>query len=142
MSFAATIDLAPRPSMRALQILFVLHALPLALVVIALPPGLPLIGVAFAIGASWLWLRRHPAFGFGPRALSRLTWHDGGGWTLHDAAGAHAAQLLGDSLVRAPLLVLNFRLDRGGRRSRVLLGDELAPELLQRLRARLAAAPR
>jgi hypothetical protein len=115
---------------------------PLLLAMAALEPGLPMAAVGAGIGASWLWLRRHPVFGYGPRALSRLTWHaagEGGGWTVQEAGGARFdAALLGDSVIHPRLLVLNFRLKDAGRRTRVLLGDELPEEQLRRLRARLA----
>ncbi len=137
-SFDATIDLAPRPSTRALQFLFWLHVLPLALMLAALPPGPAMAALAGALGVSWLWLRRHPVFGFGSKALTRLTWHQDGSWTLHDASGARFdAALLGSSLVHRQLIVLNFALKQRGHRSRALLGDELEPELLRCLRARL-----
>jgi toxin CptA len=139
-SFNATIDLSPRPSVRALTALFVLHAAALVLLMLALRPGPAMAGLAAAMALSWLWTRRHPLFGFGRRALARLTWHTEGGWTLHEASGQkHEAELLGNSLVHPRLMVLNFRLEDGGRRSRALLGDELEPELMRRLRARLKA---
>jgi hypothetical protein len=58
---------------------------------------------------------------------------------VHDGStAAPEAELLGSSLVHDRLLVLNFRLKSGGRRSRALLGDDADAELLRRLRARLA----
>jgi toxin CptA len=137
--FAATVELAPRPSVRALTLLFGLHAAVLVLLMIALPPGWPMAIGAVPMAVSWLTLRRHPVFGFGPRALTRLTWHVGGAWTIHDASGmALEAELQGDSLVLPYLLVLNFKVRGDGRRTRALLGDELEPEPLRRLRARLS----
>ena len=156
--FNATIDLAPRPSLRALSLLFWLHTGILVLALVILKPGPPMALLAVAAAASWFWMRRHPAFGYGPRALTRLTWHANGScWTLHDASGAtFEAELQGNSLVHDALLVLNFRLKEGGRRpgqfesgprhsrkarrSRALLGDEVDAELLRRLRARLRMA--
>ena len=139
-SFDATIDFVPRPSLRALQILFWLHIVPLGLMLIALEPGWRMALLAGALGASWLWLRRHPSFGFGRKALTRLMWHQDGKWTLYQAGGgSFDAELRGNSLVHARLIVLNFESKRLGRCSRVLLGDELEPELLRRLRARLSA---
>ena len=136
--FDATIDLAPRPSARALALLFWLHAAVLVLAMLALGSGVPLAGFAAVTAASWVWTRRHPVFGYGSRALARLTWHGAGGWTLRDEGGAQLeAELLGSSLVHDALLVLNFRLSDGSRRSRALLGDELDEEPLRRLRARL-----
>jgi toxin CptA len=96
-------------------------------------------GLASLIALSWVMTRRHAVFGFGPNALSRLTWHAEGEWTLHDTRGARwdRAELLGSSLVHDRLLVLKFRLPDGERRTRALLGDELDAEPLRRLRARL-----
>lgn len=139
--FDATIDLAPQPSLRALSHLFWLHTGVLVLALAALRPGPPMAIFAVCVAASWFWTRRHPAFGFGKRALTRLTWHAAGGWTLRDATGAQfEAELSGNSLVHDRLLVLNFRLKQGGRRARALLGDEVNDELLRRLRARLRMA--
>jgi len=139
--FDATIDLALRPSGRALAWLFALHAGVLALTLAAVPPGAPMVALAAGVAASWFWTRRHPAFGHGPRALARLTWQADGSWRVQDAAGrASEAELLGDSLVHDALLVLNFRLKDGVRRSRAVLGDEADEESLRRLRARLALA--
>ena len=139
--FDATIDLALRPSLRALAWLFWAHAGVLALALAAVPPGAPLVALAAAVATSWFWTRRHASFGHGPRALTRLTWHADGSWRVHDGAGRPAAaELLGDSFVHDRLLVLNFRLQDGSRRSRALLGDEADEESLRRLRARLGMA--
>ena len=135
--FDATIDLALKPSLRALAWLFWIHTAVLGLAVFALRSGWPLVAVVAAAAVSWFWTRRHPAFGHGPRALARLTWRADGAWLVHDAAGAHEAALLGDSLVHDRLLVLNFRLKDGARRTRALLGDETDTDGLRRLRARL-----
>lgn len=136
--FAATLELRPRASRRAHFALFALHGAVLLLLMATLPPGLPLMLAAVAVGLSWLWLRRHPVFGYGPRALTRLIWHADGAWQLRDAAGREfEATLAGDSHVQRHLLVLRFRLAPWDVRSRVLLGDELPEEQQRRLRARL-----
>lgn len=125
--------------MRALMAASLLHLTVGAALPFAMAPGWPMGAIAGLIGFSWLNLRRHPALGFGPRALARLTWHSDGSWTLHDASDRKAeAELDDSSLTHAPLLVLNFKLKNGGRRARILLGDELEPEQLRRLRARLS----
>src|SRR5689334_4850367 len=137
--FNATIDLAPRPSLRALTLLFWLHTGVLALLLVALRPSPGMAGLAMLVAVSWIATRRQAVFGFGPNALVRLTWHAEGSWTVHDARGARwdNVELLGSSVVHDRLLLLNFRLPGGERRSRALLGDELEEELLRRLRARL-----
>lgn len=137
--FDAPLELAPGPSSRAVMALFWVHALPLAVLMAAPLDQWALTALAVAVGLSWLWLRRHPAFGFGPRALVRLRWNEDGSWTVATAAGVEsAATLSGSSVVAGALTVLNFDLAGGGRRTRILLGDELAPDLQSRLRARLA----
>jgi toxin CptA len=137
-SFAGTIDLTLRPSVRALKWLFALHLLPVAVIPFAMEPGQPMILLAAAFAVSWMWLRRHPVFGFGPRALVRLMWHAEGHWTVREHSGLSAeAELLGSSYIHPRLLVLNFRLKDGSRRSRAILGDEASEAQIQRLQARL-----
>jgi toxin CptA len=138
--FSATIELRPRPSLRAVQWLLALHVLAIALVFLAEPPKWIGLGFAAALFASWQLTRRAPAAGYGPKALTRLIWHaDSTTWTIETASGSSEdAELLGSSLVQPWLIVLRFRLKKSGRRSsRALLGDELDAELLQRLRRRL-----
>ncbi|MBL6750342.1 MAG: hypothetical protein ISP90_07450 [Nevskia sp.] len=136
----ATLDLRLRASARALRWLVALHAGAILLTLAARPPHWAGLGMAILFAASWASLRRHPAFGYGPRALARLVRHPDGNWTLENAAGAQdGAELLGSSAVLGELIVLNFRLKSGARRSRVLLGDETDAESLRRLRARLLA---
>ena len=134
----ASIDLAPQPSLRALKILFALHVVAIVLLLVAVPPGAPMMLLAAAFGLSWFSLRRHPAFGYGPKALTRLTWHGDGKWTVHNTAGSSEAELLPASYVHPKLLVLNFRTGTGKRRTRVLVGDELPEDQLRQLRARLS----
>jgi toxin CptA len=138
-SFVSTVDLTPRPSMRAIKLLFWLHVILIALLLFAMQPEPMMWALLGLLALSWLGLRWHPVFGLGRKAITRMIWHAEGGWTLRDAAGGDsAAELLGSSFVHPVLLVLNFRLKQGGRRTRVLLGDELDPELMRRLRARLS----
>lgn len=137
-SFADTVDVSPRPSLRAFRWMFFLHTGLLLLVAFAVQPGVIFFALITLLALSWLGLRRHAVFGFGPRALIRMIWHVEGGWTLHEASGqSFDAELQPDSMVHASLLVLNFKLKAGGRKTRILLGDELAEEPMRRLRARL-----
>jgi toxin CptA len=141
-SFASTVDLALRPSARAHLWLFALHVVPIAALPLAMEPGLAMVGVACAFGASWLWLRRHPVFGYGPQAVRRIVWREDGGWSVTRAGESQPreASLRGDSTVWGAAIVLNFDLQPAGRATRILVGDETDPETLRRLRARLAAA--
>jgi hypothetical protein len=64
-----------------------------------------------------------------------------GDWTLENPDGDREdAELSGSSVVQPWIMVLNFRLKEARvTRTRILFGDELDPEVLQRLRARLLA---
>ncbi|MDP3856326.1 MAG: hypothetical protein Q8Q73_01045 [Stagnimonas sp.] len=141
MSFETTVDVRLQPSLRLLKWVSTLHILPLATLPFAMQPGPAMWALIAGFGGSWLWLRRHPALGFGNQALLRLTWNADGSWTVSDARGQpQAATLQDDSLRHARLLVLRFRLASGGTRTRLIAGDEADPELLRRLRARLSVA--
>ncbi len=142
-SFASTVELRLQPSQRLLRAALLLHVACLILLVLAEPPTAALLALAAAVGASWLWVRRHPALGFGPRAIDRMRVHADGRWTLQLGRGEpFDADLLDDAIVRGPLLVLRFRADDGRIHARALGGDEASPEMLRRLRARLMAAGR
>jgi hypothetical protein len=140
-----TLDLRLRPGVLLLQWLTLLHALPAAALPLAGIDGWPALCAAAAIAASWFHVRRHPALGFGPRAITRLILHADGQWALQiGAAPSDAvtpeplpAELLAGSVLWRRLIVLRFRLPDGRRRDRVLLGGETADEPLARLRARL-----
>lgn len=124
--------------MRAFRALFFLHAGLLLLVGFGMQPGPVFFAVITLLALSWIGLRRHPVFGFGAKALTRLVWHADGRWTLSRADGLSGdAELLPSSIVHPSVLVLNFRWKRGQRQTRILLGDELPEESLRRLRARL-----
>lgn len=139
MSSATTVDLQLRPSLQLLKIVSTLHMLPLAVLPFAMQPGPAMWALIAAFAGSWFWLRRHAAFGYGQRALVRLTWHADDSWTLHEASGAqHSAQLKGDSSRHPQVLVLRYALKNGGSRTRLIAGDETDAESLRRLKARLA----
>lgn len=140
MAIPAALDLTLRPSAKAHHLLFWLHVLPLALLPMAMESGPWMVGVAALIGLSWLAVRRHAAFGFGPRAIARIAVDPDGRWSIANIHGKRLdAELLGDSVAWSWLLIVNFRDSDGRRRTRLLMGDETTTEGLRRLRARLAA---
>ena len=140
-SFDAPIDVNLHRSMRGLQWVFFLHVIPVALLPLAMPAGALLAIVAGAFAISWVYLRRHPALGFGKRAIVRIHWGADGKWLLTDAEGRKSeAQLLPSSYVHPKLIVLNFKLNTGAKRTRIIVGDEVVPETLRQLRARLLAS--
>ncbi len=139
MSSATTVELRLVPSVKALKVVSTLHLLPLAALPFAMQPGAAMWGLIALFAASWFWLRRHPALGFGKTALVRLTWHADDSWTLHEASSAqHTASLRPDSTRHPQLLVLRYAIKDGGTRTRLIAGDETDVESLRRLRARLS----
>jgi len=134
------LDVALKPSARAHQLMFWMHVLPLALLPMAMETGAWMVGVAFAIALSWVRVRRHAAFGFGPAAIVRIAVDPAGQWSIRNPAGTRLdVNLQRDSVLWSALQILNFRGPDGKRRTRVLLGDEAEPDALRRLRTKLAA---
>lgn len=136
-TFAATVDLRLKPSLRALRAVFVLHVICLVLIPLAMQPGWPMIVLVAAFGASWFALRHSAVLGFNSKAVTRVIWHADGNWSVFRGAREYKAELRDNSIVHPALLVLNFQLRDGGRATRLIAGDEADAELLRRLRARL-----
>jgi hypothetical protein len=134
-----TLDLAFRPSLRALKLLSLLHCAAALLLIFTAPPLPVAVGCSVALLVSWSTTRRHPEFGYGKKAVTRLVWADDGALGVAIASGQLApARLLPRSVVTGALLCLQFRYIEGeGFVSRMLLGDEADAEQLRRLRARL-----
>ena len=71
-SYADTVDVSPRPSMRAFRWMFFLHTGLLLLLAFALQPGAIFFALITLVALTWLGLRRHAVFGFGQRAIIRM----------------------------------------------------------------------
>ncbi len=126
--------------MRALRWAFGLHALLLALLMASGLPPVPMLVLLAGVAGSWVWLRRHPVLGFGPKAITRLIWHADDSWTAECADGSRSdGELAPDSIVQPSMLVLRLKTGEGRSLSRLILGDELDAESLRRLRARLSS---
>jgi hypothetical protein len=140
--FSTSLDLSLRPSVRAVVVLSVIHVAGVALAVLAGPPKWAGLLMVCLFLLSWFSLRRHAVFGYGAKALNHLIRHaEDGRWTVESVGGQREdAELLGSSVVQSWIIVLNFRLHSGVRRSRAVLGDELDADTLRRLRARLLAS--
>jgi hypothetical protein len=127
---------------RAVQWLLTLHLLVIALAFAAAPPKWAGLLMAALLLLSWMQLRRHSAFGYGPRALVRLSALGDGSWRIESANGTVvAAELLGSSVIWPVLLVLGFRGEDGCVRHRIVVGDETDADFLRRLRVRLLNPP-
>lgn len=138
-----SLHLHPGTSWRLAGYLILIHGLTLGVVWY-----LPLTGPwRFLLGLGVLFSL---ALGLGgpvwhrwPWDLSRAVWHADGRWTLTLGSGREVeGRLLGSSFVSPALVVLNFRQGRWRTRSLVLLPDNLDPNLLRQLRARLRLAGR
>jgi toxin CptA len=115
-----------------------LHGLALGLLLLLPLPWAIRIVPAFLIvcGLAYSWrlhlLRR------GGRAVTAIEWNGEEQWFLFDSRGTPArAFLSGSSYVHPRLLVLNFRIANGPRRSLCLTADGVGGEQLRRLRVRL-----
>lgn len=137
-TFAATVDLRLKPSLRALRVVFVLHVICLVLLPLSMQPGWPMIVLVALFGVSWFALRHSAVLGMNSKAITRVIWHADGGWSVFRGAREYKAELKGNSVIHAAFTVLNFQLLDGGRAARVIAGDEAEPEQLRRLRARLS----
>lgn len=138
----STLDVRLQPSRRALGWVYLLHFVPLVLLAVSMRAGNAMVLLAVALAVSWWWLRRHPVFGYGPRAIVRLVWQPGTGWQIHDASGkTQRAVLANSTTIGRSLIVMNFKPDDAPIRTRALFGGELGDEPLRRLRARLLARP-
>ena len=140
--FNATLDLRLAPSLRAVQAVFVLHVVAIVLAFLAAPARWPGLLLCVLILVSWRRLRRPAVAGYGRAALTHLIWHGGSAaWRVETANGqADDAELHDSTRIWPGLIVLNFRLKTGQRRTRLLLGDEIDADSLRRLRARLLSA--
>jgi toxin CptA len=134
---STAVDCALRPSLRGLQWLFWLHVIPACALPLATTEPLYALPILALVALSWWRSRRHPALGFGPRAIVRILARADGSWWIETAAGGQSAELLPDSLLTGWLLVLNFRGDDGKRHARVVMAGDTDDDALRRLRARL-----
>ena len=127
----------PRPSPRLGGFVAATHAAALA-VALALP--LPWAGrapLAGMIAASLGWILWARVLAAAPWSIRQAVW-DEDGWQLTLADGrVRSARLARSTYVGVGLVILNLRLGHLGRRSLVLTGDAVGPDLLRRLRARL-----
>ena len=134
-AYASPLVLEPRRSRYLFVYLVLIHALALAM--LAAPLNLPLalrLGVAGAVVLSFIWqMTRVPPH--------RLVWQADGDWQLFFAeASERTGQLRPDSYVSPWLVILRFKLEKGGRCGVVIMPDMLDPQSFRRLRVRLYQA--
>lgn len=121
------------PSLGAVRWVFVLHVLVLGLASVAIGARPVLAAIAAAVGVSWLGLRRHSAFGFGPRTITAVRHDPARGWQVQLAGQWQEASLLPATRALGGDLLLVF--DVSGRRHvRLVRHVDLLPDVMRRLR--------
>jgi hypothetical protein len=139
-SCAPCLRLEPRISRWLLFSGGVSHILAGAAVVVSSLPWWVKIGFIIGIALSWAWFGYCYGYSTGPRFITRVEWLDGR-WRLETGAGGvHHGQLIG-GYAHPLIVILNFQLDDGGRRSLTLLPDSADPDDLRRMRVWLRTRP-
>lgn len=136
--YAAPLHLEPGPSVWLERVLLLAHGLALlcVLLVQGSPPWIWPLGLLIVLSAVQL-IGKHARLAH-PASLAALLWDAQGQWTLRLRDGREFdARLLGDSLLTARLVILNFAASRFRRVSLVIPPDRLDAETFRRLRVRL-----
>ncbi len=135
----APLRLQPGRSRSLAAFLLLVHGLSVAALVITPLPLWLQLGLGLLLMASLIHGYALHIFRAAPQAITTAVWDELGLWRVTLASGRTLeAQLLPDSFVTLPLVVLNFRTGPWwSRRSLVLAGDAMDPELLRKLRVRL-----
>jgi toxin CptA len=134
------LTIRPVASMRLLVFVSVIHAAALAVLFpLPLPWWLTLGLAALVVGdlAYVVWAR---VLGRAPWSIVQATWNDNG-WTLITNNGpSQQLRLAASTYVGVDLVIVNLRAGLLRRRSLVLTPDNIDPDQLRRLRARLRLA--
>lgn len=126
-----------RRSRRLLLYAIAIHAVAL-IVVLLLPIGLWRLPLLSLILLGAIHVHAVHLGGWAPWSIQTLEWHPDGAWALTLTSGERrAATLLPSTFISLPLVVLNFRVGRWGRRAVPLFADALEPDRLRRLRVLL-----
>ena len=135
----APLRLQPGPSRYLALFLILAHGLALATLVITPLPLWIRTVLGLLLAASLIHGFRRHVTRRSSGSITTAVWDELGLWRLTLAFGRTLeAQLLPDSFVTLPLVVLNFRTgSRWGRRSLVLVNDAEDAERLRQLRVRL-----
>jgi hypothetical protein len=101
-------------------------------------PGWLSIVLSVAVLANFYTTFSVHVLGRGKYALLNMVWTDEGDWTLINGEGHKLnAALLPSSYVHTHLVVLNFHIQEGGRRTSILLRDSLDSKTFRDLLVRM-----
>lgn len=133
-----SLHLQPRSSRNLSFVLFSLHGIALVVAANLTVPGWLALVLSIAILANFYSTFTVHVLGRGKYALLNMVWSDDGDWTLINGLGHELkAVLQPNSYVHTQLVVLNFRITEGGRRTAILLRDSLDSKTYRDLLVRM-----
>lgn len=135
---APPLHLEPRISLQLSMLLLIVHGLALiAIMALTLPVWVYLALVTLVILNFYITFNHH-VLGRSRKAVLSMVWGGEGEWSLMTADGeVHEAKLLPGSYVHPLLVILNFILNGGSRRTVVLLKDSLDQNTHRKLLSRM-----
>ena len=135
---APPLHLEPRISLQLSMLLLVLHGLALVAILALSLPVWAYLSLVMLVILNFYSTFNHHVLGRSKRSVLSLVWGGEGEWSLTTADGAsHQAELLPGSYVHPMLVILNFILQGGSRRSVVLLKDSLDQNTYRKLLSRM-----
>jgi len=133
-----TLHIEPRGSRHMAMAFLFLHGVALIVAANLTMPAWVSVVISVAVLANFFTVFNVHVLGRGRNAILSMVWEDDGEWTLIN--GHHekqTASLLPSSYVHTQLVVLNFCLQEGGRRTAILLRDSLSPKTFRDLLKRM-----
>lgn len=136
--YGQSLHLEPRSSRYLALALFFLHGLALVVAANLTVPGWLSVVISLAILANFYSTFTVHVLGRGKHAILSMVWEDDGDWKLISGEGEEqSARLLPSSYVHTQLIVLNFIIEQGGRRTAILLRDSLESKTFRDLLIRM-----
>ena len=88
MAIEHGLELTLTPSHAAMRVVFFLHMACIGLLLFVNMPPWMIIALAIVLGLSWHKIRKHPVFGFGAQALTRVRIDAEGQWKVATGSSA------------------------------------------------------
>ncbi|HEC30130.1 MAG TPA: hypothetical protein ENI65_11150 [Gammaproteobacteria bacterium] len=136
--YGRPLHLEPRSSQYFAMALFVLHGMALVVATNLTIPGWMSIVLSVVVLANFYTTFNIHILGRGPNAILSMVWDNDGEWKVINGQGEELeVSLLPSSYVHQYLVVLNFLINKGGRRTAILLRDSLDPKTFRELLVRM-----